>query len=325
LSDDIRQDFKRSSRFGIVGTVVVMVLVAAIALLFGSGANPTGALIAIFAIVFGFVGVLLYLQRRDVDRAEEQSVREALEPTEPVSDPTTADQMSLLADLATGPIDREAIAAASGRTWKFARASIGSGAVMMVLIACAVLPWQLSAGKEMWSLVTFVPAIALYAVYLAAKAIMPGGTVDQAYDNATPTVAALGLTEAERPKVRIRRTPMGPRPLDHDLEGAIAYTGERHGRHVSVRIEGNTVTTELSGKVTGFDVKARGERLRASDASPPAVAAVLEPLRASSYWKGVTVRGGNHGVTVERKGNGAGRYWMQDLWLAEHLADAAGT
>ena len=320
---DVRKDFKRSSRFGIIGVAIVMVVTAAIALLFGSGANPTGALIAIFAIVFGFVGVLLYLQRRDVDRAEEKSNRELLEATEPVSDPTTADQMSLLADLATGPIDREAIAAATGRTWGIARKSIGSGAVMIVLIACAVLPWQLSAGKEIWSIVTFVPAIILYAVYLAAKVIMPGGTLDQAYDDATPTVSALGLSEAERPEVRIHQTPMGPRPFDHDLEGAIAYTGERHGRHVSVRIEGNTVTTELSGKVTGFDVKARGERLQANPSSPEAVAAVLEPLRASSYWKGVTARGGNHGVTVERRGNGAGQHWMRDLWLAEHLADAA--
>ena len=320
---DIQQEFKRSSRFGIFGVGVVMVLCAAIALLFGSGANPTGALIAIFAIVFGFVGVLLYLQRRDVDRAEERSSRELLEPSEPVTDPTVADQMDLLADLATGPIDREAIAAATGRTWGTARKSIGSGAVMMVLIACAVLPWQLSAGQETWSIVTFVPAIILYAVYLAVKAIMPGGTIDKAYDDATPTVGALGLSESERPKLRIKRTPLGPRPFDHDLEGAIAYSGKRHGRSVSIRIEGNTVLTTLSGKVAGFEVETRGERLKANPSSPEAVAAVLEPLRASSYWKGVVARGGNSGVTVERKGNGAGQHWMRDLWLAEHLADAA--
>ena len=320
---DIQQEFKRSSRFGIVGVGVVMVLCAAIALLFGSGADPTGALIAIFAIVFGFVGVLLYLQRRDVDRAEERSNRELIEPAEPVTDPTVADQMDLLADLATGPIDREAIAAATGRTWGTARKSIGSGAVLMVLIACAVVPWQLSAGKEVWSIVTFVPVIVLYAVYLAAKAIMPGGTIDRAYDDAAPTLSALGLTEAERPKVRIHETPMGPRPFDHDLEGAAAYTGRRHGRTVSVRIEGNTVVTTLSGQVAGFEVKARGERLKAGPTSPPAVAAVLEPLRASSDWKGVVARGGNSGVTVERNGNGAGLHWMRDLWLAEHLADAA--
>ncbi len=322
---DVRQDFKRSSRFGIVGIGVVMVATAAIALIFGSNsANPTGALIAIFAIVFGFVGVLLYLQRHDVDRAEAKSKLEAIEPSEPVVDPTLADQMSLLADLATGPIDREAIAAASGRTWAIARGSIGSGAVLMVLIACAMLPWQLSAGKERWSLVVFVPAIIIYAVYLSARVIMPGGTLDQAYDASGPTLGALGLTEAERPKVKIRRQPLGPQPLKHGLEGAIAYTGERHGRQVSIRIDGSGVTTTLGGSVHGFDVKAKSERLRATSSSPAAVAAMLEPLRASSYWKGVIVRGGNHGVTVERTGSGGGEHWLRDLWLAEHLAEAAG-
>lgn len=322
---DVRQEFKRSSRFGIIGVGVVMVASAAIALIFGSNsANPTGALIAIFAIVFGFVGVLLYLQRRDVDKAEAKSKLEAIEPAEPVDDPTKADQMSLLADLATGPIDREAIAAASGRTWAIARGSIGSGAVLMVLIAGAVLPWQLSAGKEAWSMVVFVPAIIIYAVYLAARVIMPGGTLDQAYDGAAPTLGALGLTEAERPQVKIRRQPLGPQPLKHELEGTIAYTGERHGRPVSIRIDGSGVTTTLGGSVQGFDVKAKSERLRATSSSPAAVAAVLEPLRASSYWKSVIVRGGNHGVTVERTGSGAGEHWLRDLWLAEHLAEAAG-
>ena len=194
---------------------------------------------------------------------------------------------------------------------------------MMVLIACAVVPWQLSAGKEVWSLVTFVPAIVLYAIYLAARVIMPGGALDRAYDDATPTVAALGLKETERPEVRIHRTPMGPGPFDHDLEGAIAYAGRRHGRHVSVRIEGNTVTTELTGKVAGFDVEVRGGRLRASPGSPAAITEALDPLSPSAHWKGVTVRGGDHGVTVERRGSGAGAHWLRDLWLAEHLADAA--
>jgi hypothetical protein len=48
---------------------------------------------------------------------------------------------------------------------------------------------------------------------------------------------------------------------------------------------------------------------------------VLAPLRASSYWKGVTVSGGPDGITVDR--DGSGEHWMRDLWLAERLADAA--
>ena len=103
---------------------------------------------------------------------------------------------------------------------------------MMVLIVCAVVPWLLF--QWIWSLVIFVPLIVVYAVYLAARVIMPGGTLDQAYDDAAPTIAALGLTEAERPKVEIRRSrsARGPAPR---AGGAIAYAGERHGRGVSVR------------------------------------------------------------------------------------------
>ena len=77
----------------------------------------------------------------------------------------------------------------------------------------------------------------------------------------------------------------------------------------------------MSGAVVPFEVKAKGERLRAAPGAPPAVEAALKPLRASSFWKGVTVGGGAEGVTVERKGTG--EHWMRDLWLAERLADAA--
>ena len=50
----------------------------------------------------------------------------------------------------------------------------------------------------------FVPLIVIYAVYLAARMLMPGGGLDQAYDASAPTLAALGLTETERPKVEIQ-------------------------------------------------------------------------------------------------------------------------
>ncbi len=46
---------------------------------FGSGtARPTGALIAIVAIVFGFIAVLMVLQHRDLDRVSGAAQREAL-------------------------------------------------------------------------------------------------------------------------------------------------------------------------------------------------------------------------------------------------------
>jgi hypothetical protein len=317
---DVRRDFRRSRRFGIVGVVVVAVASAAFALAFGqNGASPQLVLIPVLALVFGFVAVLIYLQRRDLDAAAARSEREAVLAAEPVTDPTRADQMSLLADLATGPVDREAIAAASGRVWDIARGSISAGAKMMVLIFCAVVPWQLF--QWIWSIVVFVPLIIAYAVYLGARAIMPGGTLDRAYDDAAPTMSALGLSETERPHVEIHHQATGPQPLRHETVGDAAYAGTRRGRRVSVVIGGGS-TVSVGGAASPFEIRAKGERLRAAPGAPPAVEAVIAPLRASSYWRGVSFTGGPDGVVAKRR-SGGGEHWMRDLWVAEHLAVAA--
>lgn len=262
----------------------------------------------------------MYLQRRDLDAAAASSWREAIAPGGPVADPTEASTAALVADLATGPVDRTTIAAADERTWEFGRRSIGSGAVLMVLIFCAVVPWQLF--QFVWSLIVFVPLIVAYAVYLAARALMPGGTIDQGYDSAAPTLEALGLHEDERPQVRIREQPYGPQPLRHEMVGAVAYPGTRHGRRVTVRIDGAESVVTVGGEVASFEVRAKGERLRAMAGAPGKVAAVIAPLRASSYWKDVHASGGPGGVVVECGGYG-GEHWLRDLWLAERLADAA--
>ena len=41
-----------------------------------------------------------------------------------------------------------------------------------------------------------------------------------------------------------------------------------------------------------------------------------------SAWKGATLVAGLDGVTVTRTGNGAGRWCLHDLLLAETVADA---
>jgi hypothetical protein len=299
-----------------------MALTAAIALLFAQdNAHPTGAMIAILAIVFAFVFVLLRLQRSDVDAGEAKSRLKAAAAAGPVDDPTTVDLDALLGVLAVKPIDRQAIDAASARTWAFARGSISSATILMLLIACAVVPWQLFTAY--WALYVFVPIIVVYVSYLAARAIGAGGQLDQAFDDSAATLEPLGLRLTERPKVVVHRRLVGP-GAQADLEGDIAYEGERYGRHVSVRIDGGHATTALGGATREFEVEAHDERLRAGEGAPPAVAEALAPLRASSYWKGVTVKGGAGGIVVERKRDG-GVHWMRDLWLAERLAAAAAS
>ena len=318
---DVQRDFRTSRRFGIIGVVVVMVVVAALALAFGSNnAHPTVLMAVIFAIVFGFVAVLMFLQRRDLSGAEARSARAAVEAAGPVTDPTTADANALIHALAIKPVDDAAIAESTSRMWSITRGSMNSAIPLMVLIACAVIPWQLFTAY--WSLYIFVPIIVLYVAYLAIRVIMPGGTLDQAYDSSAPTLDALGLTQVERPEIGIRPRVAAP-GLQKRVSGEIEYAGSRHGRQVTIRIpaDGGATTTTLSGSFEELKAAAKGERLVARPGAPMAVNAVLDPLRASSYWKGVSVYAGHEGIVVERKRAG-GQHWMRDLWLAERLADA---
>jgi hypothetical protein len=318
--EDARRDFQTSRRFGIAGVVVVMIAVAALALAFGSNsAHPTALMAVILAIVFGFVAVLMVLQRRDLDRAEARSTRAVVEAAGPVADPTTADSNALLHALAVGPVDDAAIAEATNTGWSIARASMNSGVVMIVLIACAVVPWQLFTAY--WSIYIFVPIIIAYALYLIARLLMSGGTLDRAYNAALPTLEPLGLSQVERLEIGAQPRTAGP-GLEKRIGGAIAYAGTRHGRRVSIRIPASgTTTTTLTGSYPALHVAAKGERLRASDGASADVQAILQPLRASSYWKGVRVTSGADGLVVERE-HGGGEHWMRDLWLAERLADA---
>jgi len=315
----VGEAFKRSTRFGIAGVIVVAVLAAVIGLTFGQSGDPTIVMAVILALVFGYVAILLTLQRRDLDTAARGPALGAGASGNAVDDPTTEDQTALLGTLAIKPVDPAAVAGASAHVWAFGRRSINSGAVIMVLIFCAVVPWQLY--QAYWSLVVFVPLIVGYAVFLTFRMLRTGGELDRAYDDSAAALEPLGLRLIERPRVEMRKRFDSPLPR-HEVVGGVAYAGERHGRQVSVRIEGGSQTT-LSGSFEPFRVRADGDRLHAANGAPPAVAAAVDALPPSAYWKGVAASGGPDGIAVGRKRSG-GENWMRDLWLAERLAAAAG-
>jgi hypothetical protein len=312
--------FQRSRRFGIIGVVVVAVLAAVIGLAFGQSGNPTIVMAVILALVFGYVAILLTLQRRDLDTAARRDALGAAAPAGAVDDPTTPDQTALLNALAIKPVDAEALAGASGRVWALGRSSINSGAVIMVLIFCAVVPWQLF--QAYWSLIVFVPLIVGYAIFLVVRMLRPGGELDRAYDDSAATLEPLGLRLTERPQVEMHKRLDSPLPR-HEVVGGVAYAGQRHGRQVAIRIEGGSQTT-LSGSFERFRVRAARQRLHAEAGAPPAVVAVVDALPRSACWTGIAASGGPDGIAVGRK-RGGGEHWMRDLWLAERLADAAGT
>jgi hypothetical protein len=315
----VRGGFRRSSTFGIVGVVVVMVACAAIALQFGSGtARPTGALIAIVAIVFGFMAILMVLQRRDLNRVAGAGEREAIAEAGPVSDPTSVEPASLIAAMAVRPVDERALAGTAA-AWGVARSSMNSAAVMVALIFVAMAPWIIFQWK--WSLIIGVPIIGVYLLYLLVRIFIPSGTVATAFRASADMLSPLGLDMTQQPRVGLN--PRLDRPgYSATMVGTYALEGERNGRRVSMRREGDGPTLiSVGGTYPEFTVKSDGDRLRAARGAPPEVGRALGSLGRSKRWKGIELQAGADGILVQRRRD-SGFDWLCDLWLAERLADA---
>src|SRR4051794_38926400 len=312
--------FRRSSTFGIVGVIVVMVACAAVALQYGSGtAHPTGALIAIVAIVFGFIAILMVLQRRDLNKVSGAAEREALVDVGQVSDPTTVPPGSLIAAMAVRPVDERAL---SGTTaaWGVARGSMNSAAVIVALIFLAMAPWIIFQWK--WSLIVMLPIIGVYLLYPVARILIPSGTVGKAFQASADMLSPLGLDMTQQPHVGLEPR-LGQAGYSGKLVGTYALEGERHGRRVSMRREGDGPTViAVGGGYPEFSVKSDGDRLRAARGAPPEVGRALGSLSRSKRWKCMELEAGGAGITVERCRDSSGFDWHCDLWLAERPADA---
>lgn len=128
----------------------------------------------------------------------------------------------------------------------------------------------------------------------------------RAYGGAGELVAPLGLAVSSTPRWQ-------PRPYGGggDLVGRLRLVGQRHGRQVAV------------AQGTGFAVTTVGGSFPPRTLRSPAGIASLtgEPVR---HWRRVEAAAGPDGVTVRRRGNGAGRWFLHDLLLAEQLAGPPG-
>ena len=241
--------FKRSSRFGLVGVIVVMALVAVIGLTMGSGeANPKLALGLIFGVLAVFVVVLLLLQRSDLEQAA-------------ASD--TVDQPDLWAELAIHPIDADAIKAQS-EMWDVGRRSIKLGAIVFALIFLTVPPIYIF--ESFVPLLIGGPLIVIAALYGSFRAIGPGGELDQGYARMDRAMKPLGLQVTARPKGGFEpRSPAMP-GFDYRLRGTTELSGERHGRLVAIRFGGHEDAgyseVEIAVPCASFEAKSKRVEVR---------------------------------------------------------------
>ena len=315
--------FKRSGTFGLVGVFVVMALCAFIALTMGQGeANPKDALALIFGVIGVYIVLLFLFQTRDLSKAEAADAQAATLTAEEIENPATLDEPKLFAALAIRPIDADAVRARM-EIWGSTRQSIRLGMLICALIFLTVPPVYL---LETWiTVIVGVPLIAGIALWKSVSLLSSGGDLDQAYERSSRAMAPLGLSVAERPEVVIEPKSAAPFRMGTTVRGALVLEGERHGRHVTVRMPAEGVRSKSEVHVAThapkFEFKSSDGKLRPAKGARDEVRQALRAVPGSTRWTGVRGAGGEEGISVERKGVGGGE-WLLDLWVAERLADA---
>lgn len=314
--------FRTSARFGLIGVFVVAALIAVVAQSMGQNeAKPKDAFALIFLILGVYLVLLFFLQLRDVSKAEGRDLRALEVAPADIENPATLDEARLWAALAVRPIDDDAIRARK-QTWGTTRASIHLGMLICVLIFLSVPPIYLF--DTFVPLMIGFPLIAGIALWKSVGLL--GGGIEGAYAGAGRAMAPLGLSVIEHPEVTIAVKSISPERLGPQLNGALVLDGERHGRHVTVRMPvGRGVRSPsrvfVSGTGPFFSFKARDGRLKAGKDAPEAVAALLKAVPNSTRWNGVEGGWNDGSLEIDRKNAGGGD-WLLDLWLAERLADA---
>ena len=136
-------------------------------------------------------------------------------------------------------------------------------------------------------------------------------------------LALLGLATVQSAEERYRAASDVP-----ELVGPTVVKGERHGRAVELRIDPDRYRTRVDAAVPEFHVRSERGQLKASERSPAEVHGALAGLTRDSRWEGVEVKGGPDGIAVFHRvegRSGGTQGYLDDLWLAERLADLLGS
>ena len=132
-------------------------------------------------------------------------------------------------------------------SWSLATGVFRDGRNMVVLICVLMIPALMLQNVEL-ILLAAIP-IVLYAVYLAFRTVMRGGTYDKAFEALDRRVGPLGLAVVDRPRIIVRPRFDGTGSLRHQEIGPTVLEGVRHGRNVRVEWDGKRAVTTV-GDIT---------------------------------------------------------------------------
>jgi hypothetical protein len=200
----------------------------------------------------------------------------------------------LLARLALTPVET---ATRKGPPIAWVYGAFGLATVTLTAIAFALQDWE----RSKWAIYALTALVIVWSIVAFAWAL------PQAFKFAGRMMEPVGLRVVGTPTYVPNMISGGGQ-----LEGAVSYAGERHGRQVDISQslkEALTVVTRAGG---GWGAPIRGP-------SSPAEMAMLTGEPAGT-WKDVTVEVGPAHVAVRRRCNGAGAWMLHDLLLAETLA-----
>lgn len=201
--------------------------------------------------------------------------------------------LDLYEELAVAPVPATAVRQLSRRSGRAAYVHVCFGAVLTAMMLLAIRLRE-DGGEAL--MLAMVPVLGVW-VFVAFGALRTTRSATSA------TVAPLGLELTATPTYLISF--LSGRGW---LVGEMAYTGVRHGRAVSVSQSTSRATTA----VTEASDRCRLPR-------SPEQMAWLTGTEAA-VWDGVRVTLDGGTVFVTREANGAGRWFLHDLLLAEAVA-----
>lgn len=297
----------------------------ALSLLAGSRVDPREpSMLPVIAPVLVWVAGLLVFQWIFL-------LRDGVDPVTPEDPPAEAadpplDREALRATLGDGKEDPGARAAPTPQTFAvrgfafitaLTLATGGGGALYITGVVDATIQ-PLGAGGPR------IPVIVLPGLALVFIGVLRlPRQLRQAVEVSDAWLGDLGLRVTDLPASRPVPDSDG---MSARVVGATVYGGERHGRTVRIEQAMRASYVHVAQPVPAFAARERELALVPEPGAPPSIAAALSELSAHPRWANVRVTGGADGVLVEREGGSSAAFqalWLDDLWLAERLADAA--
>lgn len=307
------------------GLVVIVGVTVALGL-----SNPTDkrVIFAILPMLAVYMGGIFVMQARAARRA---AIGESAQ--EPVPEPASgpgppagrAELARALAVKAIDPAARQAARRSSAGIWL---SQVTYAAVLTAMILVGVGLYYGGVDETLYPFgdtgpgvpVAFLPIFAMIAFLVLRIPFTLRGSVEASNVELEP----LGLELTETPRIGVRPR-WGGSGLQTDVRGPSVLAGHRHGRAVRIELDASSYETRVAQRAPSFQVSGKDGRLAAAGDAPAAVRDAVAALEPAARWRGVKVEAGDDGIVVKRRGGvrtSEERRWMDDLWLAERLADA---